>query len=64
MTQAANEPLWIMDDWTYRAQQRLKLLSFCERLRPDQDWIRLGSRAAANRDLANLLFGPAAVGVR
>jgi adenylate kinase family enzyme len=50
--------------WTYRAQQRPKVLGFLEGLRPDQDRIRFESRAAANRYLVNLSSGRAAVGVR
>jgi adenylate kinase family enzyme len=50
--------------WSFRAQQRPKLLAFFEALRPDQDRIRFISRSAAGRYLASRASGPAVVGGR
>jgi len=45
--------------WTYRAQQRPKLLAFFEGLRPDQTFVRFATRGEANRYLVGR--SPAAV---
>ena len=40
--------------WTYRSQQRPKLLKYFEGLRPDQTFVTFKQRAQADRYLANL----------
>jgi adenylate kinase family enzyme len=50
--------------WTYRARQRPKLLSFFEKLRPDQELVCFTSRSAADDYLARQSSGPTAVGVQ
>jgi adenylate kinase family enzyme len=50
--------------WTYRAQQRPKLLKFFEELRPDQEFVRFASRGEAEDQLARRLSGPAVVGAQ
>ena len=44
--------------WTYRREQRPKLLAFFEALRPDQTFLTFTDRAQANRYLSGLALAP------
>jgi adenylate kinase family enzyme len=49
--------------WTYRKEQRPKLLAFFEGLRPDQTFITFNDRAQADRYLSDLVSAPTSASV-